>query len=248
MIQCARCGNILVPGTNFCDSCGASATESLWRFIKNIGSQTEPFKHEKETEAKVSKPIQGKISTDDFLTLYREGLNDREIARRLNVRPSSIRLLRNKLGLSSNAPRGFPQHIIEARKEQGKRRLEELETTLKMKGPIQSDELPYSDGALMRILRGAEGRIGSVRFHVRHGSRFSEYELFGKLAGKRLLYLKGDERIIGFLAQNLNPKTKEMYRAITLKLRSSGMPDELVRQIINTAKNLHITEAKHTTL
>jgi hypothetical protein len=233
MVRCVRCGNTLLLNTSFCDRCGATTTESLWAFIRNIGSHAEVSKRERLSATM-------KVSTEDFLTLHRSGLNDREIARRLNVKPSSISLLRRKLGLPANAPRGFPKHITEARKKHWEMKVKELESTLERKGYIQREELPYSEYALTKLLRRVNSRIGIIKFHVRRGSKFSEYDLFGELAGKRLLYLKGDKRVINFLAQNINPKNREMRKALTLKLKNSGMPDEHVKQIIKIVRDLHM--------
>ncbi|MBS7625459.1 hypothetical protein KEJ51_00195 [Candidatus Bathyarchaeota archaeon] len=218
--------------TSFCDRCGASTMESLWAFIRNIKSPADVSKRERPSATM-------KISTEDFLTLHRNGLNDREIARRLNVKPSSISLLRRKLGLPANAPRGFPKHIIEARKRQWEMNVKELESTLERKGYIQREDLPYSEYAITKLLRRVNSRIGIIKFNVRRGSKFSEYDLFGELAGKRLLYLRGDNRVINFLAQNLNPKNREIRKALTLKLKNSGMSDEDVKQIIHMARSLH---------
>jgi len=47
-----------------------------------------------------------KFSDEEFLELYEEGLNDREIADELNVQRTTVRARRYKLGLPSNCRRG----------------------------------------------------------------------------------------------------------------------------------------------
>jgi hypothetical protein len=47
-----------------------------------------------------------KFSDEEFLELYEQGLNDREIADELNVERTTARARRNKLGLPPNCRQG----------------------------------------------------------------------------------------------------------------------------------------------
>ncbi|GEM_PF-1295434 len=236
---CVKCKSELVREAKFCDRCGSPTAESLWIVIHNLEEQVKKLERPPKPQTKRPQPKQSlqleKSSTTEFLELYRSGLNDREIAQKLHVSPQSIRLWRKKLNLRANAPRGFPKYVIEEKKRQSEARLAELETILKEKGPVKSDDLPYKEGVLSKLLKKAEDDIASVRLR---GGRSRGRELFGQLAGKRILYLRGDKRIIEYLARNLNPKTERMYRTIALRLKSSRVPRDVVKRIVDRARTL----------
>ncbi len=54
------------------------------------------------------------------MELYKKGLNDRQIAREMNVSFSAIYRTRKKMNLPANAPRGFPKYVHEMKKKSPK--------------------------------------------------------------------------------------------------------------------------------
>ena len=57
--------------------------------------------------------VRRKFTDEQFLELYRQGLGDREIARRLGVNVGTVWIRRKKLGLPPNRPRGGPRKFTD---------------------------------------------------------------------------------------------------------------------------------------
>jgi len=117
--SCINCGNGLSTGSNFCDKCGSSTARSLWATIQKLDGRVkdlEKLRSAKRKRTRISRKRLLKIPEDKLLELHKKGLNDREIAKELNLAPSSVYRMRRKLGLPANAPRGFPEYVHEKKK------------------------------------------------------------------------------------------------------------------------------------
>jgi transposase len=74
-------------------------------------------KRPKKINKKISTSKRRSVPQDKFMELYKKGLNDRQIAREMNVSFSAIYRMRKKMNLSANAPRGFPKYVHEMKKK-----------------------------------------------------------------------------------------------------------------------------------
>lgn len=117
--SCMNCGNELPRGSNFCDKCGSSTARSLWTTIQRLQDRVKDLEKprlSKRKRTRIRRKRLEKIPEDKLLELHKKGLNDREIAKELNVAPSSVYRMRRKLSLPANAPRGFPEYVREKKK------------------------------------------------------------------------------------------------------------------------------------
>ncbi len=118
LYQCINCEAELTKGANFCDKCGSPTSGSLWTAVQQLEDIVSGMgKHPKKIKKKISTGKRKSVSQNKFMELYKKGLNDRQIAREMNVSFSAIYRMRKKMKLSANAPRGFPKYVHEMKKK-----------------------------------------------------------------------------------------------------------------------------------
>jgi FixJ family two-component response regulator len=121
LYQCVNCNAELTRGANFCDKCGNPTSGSLWTAIQQLEDKVaDRGKISKKVKKKTSTSKRKSVSQNKFLELYKKGLNDRQIAREMNVSFSAIYRMRKKMNLTANAPRGFPKYVHEMKKKTDK--------------------------------------------------------------------------------------------------------------------------------
>ena len=115
---CTKCMNELAADSSFCDNCGSSVAATLWDAARRLEDQLADL--EKKTVQKKKRRVSGrrveKALGERFSELYKKGMNDREMARVLNITPSAVYRYRKKLKLAANAPRGFQKGRSRLRK------------------------------------------------------------------------------------------------------------------------------------
>lgn len=118
LYPCTNCNAELTRGANFCDKCGNPTSGSLWTVVQQLEDKVaEIGKIPKKVKKKTSTSKRKSVSQNKFLELYKKGLNDRQIAREMNVSFSAIYRMRKKMNLTANAPRGFPKYVHEIKKK-----------------------------------------------------------------------------------------------------------------------------------
>ncbi|WP_455369356.1 helix-turn-helix domain-containing protein [[Eubacterium] cellulosolvens] len=121
LYPCINCNAELTRGANFCDKCGNSTSGSLWNAVQQLEDKVSGIgKRPKKIKKKPSTGRRKSVSENKFMELYKKGLNDRQIAREMNVSFSAIYRMRKKMNLSANAPRGFPKYVHEMKKKSSK--------------------------------------------------------------------------------------------------------------------------------
>ena len=118
---CINCNAELTRGANFCDKCGNPTSGSLWTAVQQLEDRISRIgKSQKKIKKKISTSKKRTVSQNKFMELYKKGLNDRQIAREMNVSFSAIYRMRKKMNLTANAPRGFPKYVHEMKKKSNK--------------------------------------------------------------------------------------------------------------------------------
>lgn len=118
LYPCINCDAELTRGANFCDKCGSPTSGSLWTVVQQLEIKVTGIeKRTKKIKTKTSANKRKSVSQNKFMELYKKGLNDRQIAREMDVSFSAVYRMRKKMSLSANAPRGFPKYVHEMKKK-----------------------------------------------------------------------------------------------------------------------------------
>lgn len=118
LYPCINCDAELTRGANFCDKCGSSTSGSLWTAVQQLEDKVPGIgRRPKKIKKKTSTGKRKSVPQNKFMELYKKGLNDRQIAREMDVSFSAIYRIRKKMKLSANAPRGFPKYVHEMKKK-----------------------------------------------------------------------------------------------------------------------------------
>ena len=118
LYPCINCNTELTRGANFCDKCGNPTADSLWTAVQQLEDKIAGAgKSQKKIKKKIHTSKRRSVSQNKFMELYKKGLNDRQIAREMNVSFSAIYRMRKKMNLTANAPRGFPKYVHEMKKK-----------------------------------------------------------------------------------------------------------------------------------
>ena len=118
LYPCINCDAELTKGANFCDKCGSPSSGSLWIAVQQLEDKVSGMgKQPKKIKKKISTGKRKSVPQNKFMELYKKGLNDRQIAREMDVSFSAIYRMRKKMKLQANAPRGFPKYVHEMKKK-----------------------------------------------------------------------------------------------------------------------------------
>lgn len=172
-----------------------------------------------------------RLSKEEFLRAYEEGKSDLDIGKMLGINALTVKKYRNLYRLP---PKGQTFGLSYDGKKKAILRL------FQEKGVITHQDV--SKGfrtAFTRFLFDPDVDVVTFRFVHRGTGRFmrSAYELFqDDVVGKTVYFLKGDKRIIDFIASRIRkPVTMSNAKILTQHLRGFGFTKEEAHIIIEQA-------------